>query len=132
MPRTEAPPASSGPRVLVVDGDDGARNLLTVLLQGAGYEVAAAGDGAEALDQLRAANAVLVLLDPVLPCRDRAALAAELQQRGCRPAVPLLVVSAHPYSRRLAAQLGAGGCIEKPFRLTTLLDEVARLAVSVN
>ena len=120
------------PTVLVVDADDGTRELLEVVLRGAGYQVTLAGTSRDALDRLDAANPALVLLDLMMPCMSGAVLASEMQRRGLGLRVPMLVVSAHPHSRRLAAQLGAAGCVEKPFGLTALLDEVGRLLTSAN
>ena len=56
------------------------------------------------------------------------AFAAELARRGLRPEVPILVLSAHPHPQSQVRQIGAEGCLGKPFKLRRLLDEVARLA----
>src|SRR5215472_6463964 len=55
-------------RVLVVDDDKGIRDLLQMALESEGYQVAAAADGATAIEFLTSAeDAWIVLLDIMMP-----------------------------------------------------------------
>jgi len=58
--------------VVIVDNDHGARVRLRALLEGAGYAVFTASDGAAALALLRSLPVLprLVLLDPRMPIMD--------------------------------------------------------------
>jgi Response regulator containing CheY-like receiver, AAA-type ATPase, and DNA-binding domains len=53
--------------ILVVDDDAGLRRALRRVLVSHGFEVEAAVDGADALDQLRARPFDLVVLDVMMP-----------------------------------------------------------------
>src|SRR5215469_18323505 len=58
-------------RVLVVDDDKDIRDVLQMALESEGYQVAAAADGATAIEFLtRADDAWIVLLDIMMPCMD--------------------------------------------------------------
>jgi CheY-like chemotaxis protein len=54
-------------RILIVDDDPVSRHFLTKILEGEGYSVAAASDGAEGLEQLRNKDVDLALLDVWMP-----------------------------------------------------------------
>ena len=121
-------------QVLVVDDDTGIRETIRLILEGAGYAVTEARDGAEALERLRAGTArYVVLLDYTLPRLDGPTLLRALE---ADPAVAgrhvAALVSARrevdePDLRDLCARLGAP-IIPKPFEMDDLLDTVAALA----
>jgi CheY-like chemotaxis protein len=54
-------------RILIVDDDPVSRHFLTKILEGEGYSVDAAGDGAEGLERLRKKDVDLALLDVWMP-----------------------------------------------------------------
>ena len=54
-------------RILIVDDDLVSRHFLTKVLEGEGYSVAAASDGAEGLERLREKDVDLALLDVWMP-----------------------------------------------------------------
>ena len=54
-------------RILIVDDDLVSRHFLTKILEGEGYSVDAAGDGAEGLERLRKKDVDLALLDVWMP-----------------------------------------------------------------
>ncbi len=59
--------ADRQPRILVVDDDPNIRELLTQELSEAGYQVRVAGNGREALSQVRAERPDLIVLDVMMP-----------------------------------------------------------------
>jgi len=69
-------------RILVVDDDADARESLGLLLELDGYEVAYAGDGAEAIRREEAFAPALVLLDLGLPDIDGEDVARRMRERG--------------------------------------------------
>jgi CheY-like chemotaxis protein len=117
-----------GRTVLVVDDDEQVRQLLRTVLEGEGYRVLEAIDGLDAIEQLKRQRPSLILLDLVMPRMDGAELVRELQRRGLRPGISILICSTGDLVLE-AARLGADGYVEKPFALPSLLREVARLAV---
>lgn len=116
--------------VLVVDDDPGLQEALEAILQLEGYQVATARDGLDALEQLDNALPSLILLDLMMPRMDGFTFARELERRGLRQQVPIIVLTADGRAQQKAAQVGADGALAKPFDIVALLDEVARLVRS--
>ena len=116
--------------LLVVDDDPAIRAVLGEALESEGYAVALAADGLEAIHQMNGTCPALILLDIMMPRMDGFAFAEELERRGLRSAIPILVLSAGGRARSAAEQLGAEGYVAKPFQLAQLLDEVSRLAAA--
>lgn len=113
--------------VLIVDDDAGVRTMIERVLEDEGYEVALATDGLDALEQLDAQRPGLVLLDLQMPRMDGWALVGEMERRGLRPTIPVVVLTAAGRAQQEATKLGAEGFLAKPFDIMRLLDEVARL-----
>jgi CheY-like chemotaxis protein len=113
--------------VLVVDDDLGLQETLEAVLEFEGYEVVRASDGLEALSKIAAREPAVIVLDWAMPRMDGSAFASALQGQGLRPAIPILVLTADGRARQKAAQIGAEACMSKPFEMTDLLDQVARL-----
>lgn len=113
------------PRVLVVDDNPSIRTLVAELLELAGYAVATAADGLEALRAVERARPALVILDMHMPGLDGWGFARELRARGLE--LPMLVVTSAPDARRWADEIGAVGCLPKPFEIVALISLVGRL-----
>lgn len=123
--------APAGPQtILLVDDDAALRNLLTRVLQEAGYHVIAAEDGRAALRQVLAARVDLVVTDVYMPRADGVELVMNLREKA--PHIPVIAMSAsfagmgHAMLRVLRL-LGAGHTLEKPFSLQELLVAVEGL-----
>ncbi len=113
--------------LLVVDDDRGLQEALEVILALEGYRVVVAGDGLEALDKLSEELPRLILLDLVMPRMDGFAFAEELERRGLRAKLPILVLTADAHAGEKAAQLRADDYMAKPFDMDELLQKVALL-----
>jgi CheY-like chemotaxis protein len=116
--------------VLVIDDDLWLQETLEAVLGLGGYNVELASDGVEALEKLDARRPSVILLDWAMPRMDGPTFAAALQERGLHPGIPILILTADGRASQKAAEVGAEGCIGKPFEITELLSEVARLAAS--
>lgn len=117
--------AATDKTVLVVDDDLDTRDALGARLARAGYGVATAGDGAQALEYLkRAARPSLILLDLAMPVMDGWQFLAERERDPELRAIPVVVISAqHDVADRIAAL--HAGYLAKPITTARLLDEVA-------
>jgi two-component system response regulator MprA len=113
-------------RILVVDDDTGIQETLQAVLESEDYEVVVADDGLVALEKLSIAMPDLILLDLMMPRMDGYAFASELERRGLRSSVSVVVLSADGRTKLKAERIGADGYLEKPFELPDLLDEIAR------
>ena len=127
--RMEIPQAHyAAARVLVVDDD--LRNLLalTPLLEAWDIEVAAAGDGREALETLREdGNFDLVLMDLMMPVLDGFETIRAIRADSRLPAVPVVALTARAAAddRNRALACGADDFVSKPVdptQLKTVLD----------
>ena len=105
---------SPGARVLVVEDDEKYRGLLEFELQQAGYDVATAPNGREALACIRVNAADAVILDLVMPGMDGLALLERLAKTG-GPQIPILVYTAmdDPSVALAAKDLGATDVFRK-------------------
>jgi CheY-like chemotaxis protein len=114
-------------RLLVVEDDITSREALSLLLAGEGYRVAAASNGAEALERLKDKDRpCLVLLDLNMPVMDGRAFCAHRQEDGSLSEVPVIVLSAADDAAQQAERLGAARYLHKPVDTIELLDTVRR------
>ena len=116
------------PCILVVDDDLDIRREVSEILREEGFDVLAAGGGAEALRLLASAPPpVVILLDLVMPRTDgwefrRAQLADPRLAE-----IPVLVFSGFDSGPRNVADLRAAGFVTKPLTIAELLEAIARL-----
>src|SRR4051812_60385 len=113
--------------ILVVEDDAATRSALQLILRAAGYEVACAGDGREALDRLREKRPpCLILLDLMMPVMDGRQFREEQRRDPALAGVPVVLVSADMNLAEKAADLGASGYLQKPVEIEELLELVRR------
>src|SRR5262245_12455958 len=110
-------------RVLVVDDEPDAVELMTASLEGAGYEVLCAMDGMQALQQARTQLPDLILLDLILPDLDGFSICQILR---CQPStthipVILLTALAGEMPRVHGFESGAMDYCVKPIRVRDLV-----------
>jgi adenylate cyclase len=114
-------------RVLVVDDDEGNREILTRRLQREGLQVTAASGGAEALRVLASGTFDLVLLDMVMPGLDGGQVLARLKAYPATAAVPVIMISSLDQDDSVARciESGAEDYIAKPFNPVFLRARIA-------
>ena len=120
----------NAPCVLVVDDDTAIRTLLADALDGEGYEVVTAINGADALVKLAALQPDAIVLDLMMPVMDGRAFLAARRQDPRLAAIPVLVLSAAHNLGAVAPELGARACMAKPFDLDVLLAVIEHLVQS--
>jgi CheY-like chemotaxis protein len=82
LPEPERPPRPTGVRVLLVDDNTDAADLLAEVLRARGHRVEVAYDGVQALQVVRAFRPEVAVLDIGLPVMDGYELARQLRQAG--------------------------------------------------
>jgi CheY-like chemotaxis protein len=117
-----------GGTVLVVDDDPSMQSVLTVWLQGEGFTVQTASNGAEALERIRDHVPEVIVLDLRMPVMSGAEFLETWRRTMQVPSIPVVAISAH--HRNLSTEdLGVRAFLAKPFSLTDLtniiLDAVA-------
>jgi len=114
--------------IMVVEDDEAIRETLAEVLEGEGYGVTRAANGAEALEQLHeSGRADLILLDLMMPVMDGWELRARLRSDPKYAAIPVVVVSAHHAVAGQADGLGVQAWLAKPFDIDHLLGTIGRL-----
>lgn len=112
-----------GKRVLVVEDDEAGRNVLSVLLTRAGYNVIAASDGQEALREMTRRHFDVVVTDYRMPGPD--GLEFLSRSRIAWPETPVIMVSGdHPDLSKEPVQRGAYAWLHEPYEPTMLLEIV--------
>ena len=117
------------PKILVVDDEPEAVELVEFNLRQAGFDVVTAADGAEALKRARAAAPSLVVLDLMLPELDGLEVCKILRRDAATKALPIIMVTAKAaeIDRVLGLELGADDYVTKPFSPRELVLRVKKL-----
>ncbi|MGI5500461.1 response regulator transcription factor [Lentzea sp. CA-135723] len=111
-------------RLLVVEDEPSIRELLCASLRFAGFTVASAATGSEALTAARSDLPDLVLLDVMLPDRDGFEVVRRLRSDGVRVPVLYLTARDSPDDRVTGLTIGGDGYITKPFSLEEVIARV--------
>jgi DNA-binding response OmpR family regulator len=114
--------ANSG-RVLVVEDDEGIRDMLKYNLTAAGFSVQEASDGASGLRTARTSRPDLVLLDLMLPGMSGFDFCRALRKSS---RVPIIIITAKDseVDKIVGLELGADDYITKPFSIREVLARV--------
>jgi CheY-like chemotaxis protein len=116
------------PTLLIADDNDDNRELLFLLLAGAGYDVREARDGHECLAIARDASPDLIVIDLSMPRLDGWGLLKELKSDERTRTIPCMAVSAHAeLNRNQALEAGFSAYVSKPYIGDVLLKTVAAL-----
>ena len=129
LPKAETPPPVSpeGKRILVVDDNEDAREMLADLLRDLGHEVVVADDGPSALRRLEDFPAEVAILDLGLPVMDGYELARRVRERpsGSRPR--LIALTGYGRERDLAQSraVGSDAHLVKPVDMSALITAIS-------
>lgn len=113
--------------ILLVDDEPDIRELFSLVLSGAGYEVTTAPDGVAALTRLAYAPPSLVILDLAMPNVGGIRVLEEIKSVPAWADVPVLMLTASGAGDNLvkARRLGARGYLLKPITPARLIEQVA-------
>ena len=112
-------------KVLVVDDDEGLRDLYEEELEGDGYEVLTAKNGKDALQQLKNGKPDLVVLDIIMPKMDgMEALGRIIKQDGT---IPVILHSSNSAYREDLMSWAADAYLLKSTDLTELKEKINEL-----
>ena len=117
--------------MLLADDDPVIRELVSRILEDAGYRVVTAGDGVEALELIQERRPAAVILDVMMPGLDGIETMRRLREEPETAALPILLVTAQASSAELrqGRELGAD-YLRKPFSADDLRARVAGLVTS--
>ena len=114
-------------RILIVEDDDTIRHVLIDALCDAGFAVATATDGLDAIDQLDNHTPDGILLDLMMPSMDGWRFLQTCRNDERWASIPIGLLSAAPLLHRTADAWGVQVAIGKPFELESLVSQVERL-----
>jgi two-component system CheB/CheR fusion protein len=123
-------PALAGVRVLVVDDDASAREVVTAALEHYGAVVATAASAAEARSTLARTACDVLLVDLAMPGEDGYAFIRRMRADGLRHPVAALTAQAHETERARTLASGFDIHIQKPVAPHALAVAVAELVSS--
>jgi two-component system phosphate regulon response regulator PhoB len=117
------------PKILVVDDEPEAVELLEFNLKQAGYGVTTAGDGSEALKKARTQTPDLIVLDVMLPEMDGFEICKSLRLDSATVKIPIIMLTAKAaeIDRVLGLELGADDYLTKPFSPRELLLRIKKI-----
>ncbi len=110
--------------LLLVDDDDDAREMLAEIVRDAGYSVATATNGREAIEQLQQCRPDLILLDVVMPEMDGAEFRQEQRHHTDWLRIPTVVMTGAVDEPVL--DVAVADTLRKPVSAQVVLELVAR------
>ena len=120
-------------KILIVDDEQGIRDVLAQILEEEGHEVFLAENGAQGRQRCAEHAPDLVLLDIWMPDLDGLSLIKEWASQG-RLTRPVVMMSGHGTIQHAieATRLGAFAFLEKPISFKPLIETVARALASAH
>ena len=119
-------------KILIVDDEEDIVNLVRMILEDAGYEVAAAMDGREALEKVKVTRFDLMLLDIMMPFLTGWEVLQALRTSSLTKDMPvaLLTARASPRDDNLPYPTDYCDYITKPFEPEDLLRRIRQILSS--
>lgn len=114
-------------RILVVDDEEHLRLMLTMILEGKGYEVEEAESSKEALARIDKNGYDLVIADMILGGNTGLDMLREARRKG--HAFPVIIMTGAPSAETVeeSARLGAIDYLPKPLNTKTIVSSVSRV-----
>jgi DNA-binding response OmpR family regulator len=114
-------------RMLIVDDEDGIREMIREYTSLEGYEIDEAADGVEALNFFKQQEYTLIILDIMMPRMDGWTVCREIRKTSQVPII-MLTARGEEYDKLFGFELGVDDYMVKPFSPKELL---ARMKVIV-
>jgi len=115
--------------VLVVDDSASVRQVVSIALKGAGYDVLVGSDGKDALRQLDGRKVHLIISDVNMPNMDGITFVGEAKKLPAYKFTPIIMLTTESQEekKRQAQAAGAKAWVTKPFQPEQMLAAVAKL-----
>jgi len=117
--------------ILAVDDSWSVRQLVSLTLRSAGYEVIEAIDGADALSKLAGQEIHLIICDVNMPNMDGISFVKEVKKLDKYKFTPVIMLTTESQERKKqeGQAAGAKAWVVKPFRPDQLLSAVSKLVM---
>lgn len=116
-------------KILVIDDEQGIRDLLDTLLRRKGYDVVVAESGRKGLELFRRERPDVIVLDLKMPGMDGLTVLQEVRRVDPKQMVIILTGVGTPEAEQQVRALGVTEFVEKEFSLHLLGDSLKRLLV---
>jgi twitching motility two-component system response regulator PilG len=122
----DAPAASAGPKVLVIDDSNTIRRSAEIFLRQGGYEVVLAEDGFDALSKVNDHDPDLIFCDILMPRLDGYQTCAIIKRNPRFTNVPVIMLSSKDglFDKARGRMVGSEDYLTKPFTKEQLLRAV--------
>ena len=110
-------------RILVAEDEPAILDAVAYTLRGEGFDVETASDGETALEETRARDYDLMILDLMLPKLSGTEVLRRVRQESALPVIVLTAKSAEA-DRVLGLEIGADDYVTKPFSMAELVGRV--------
>lgn len=120
---------NSGPLILIVEDDLDLRDSLQLLLETEHFRVVCAGDGLEAMAQLRELEEMpaLILLDWMMPRMDGAGFCVARESIPAARNIPIVILTADGKLQDKMKIACAVAGLDKPIDIDVLLSEIRKI-----
>lgn len=118
--------------VLVVDDSAAIRQVVSITLSGAGYEVITACDGSDALGKLTGQRVHLIVSDVNMPVMDGLSFVRKLKERPEYKFTPVIMLTTESAEdkKQEGKAAGARAWMVKPFQPAQMLAAVSKLVMA--
>lgn len=116
-------------KILIIDDEQDLSEMLKFRLESNGYEVFTAWDGPSGVEEAKTKLPDLIILDMMLPVWDGFEVAKRLKMDSSTSLIPIIVFTAaiNPELNKKIFEIGASGCVTKPFDPEYLLEKVKNI-----
>lgn len=111
------------PKILIVDDEEGIRDLVSMYLKKEGFSIDSASDGQDALDKSTINKYDLFIVDVLMPKLDGFGLVKEIRRTSDKPII-MLTAKGEEYERILGFEMGCDDYVLKPFSPRELVHRV--------
>jgi two-component system chemotaxis response regulator CheY len=115
--------------ILIVDDSTTLRQVVSIALKGAGYDVLEASDGMDALAKLTGQKVHLIISDVNMPNMDGITFVSEVKKLPAYKFTPVIMLTTEAGEDKKAAGQAAGAkaWVIKPFKPEQMLNAVSKL-----
>lgn len=111
-------------KILVVDDDLAILEVIKIILEDKGYNVLTNSNGATVHTSIEEHQPDLILLDIWMSGFDGRDISKKLKSHHKTQHIPVIVISAHNDTEKMAKEAGADDFLAKPFDIEDLLTKV--------
>lgn len=117
--------------ILIVDDSASLRQVVSMTLKGAGYDVLEACDGQDALGKLTGQKVHLIISDVNMPVMDGISFVREVKKNASYKFTPVIMLTteATEEKKRMGQDAGAKAWVVKPFQPQQMLAAVSKLVM---